>query len=142
MCICKIRVEKVRCTHVDETVAGSLRTNQRSTPRSTLSSQNTLPPIAFRAVRSEHPANLARRNADVAGGHVGVRANVLVELPHEGDAELADLVIGLALGVEIGATFAAAHVDCAYVSVWCSGKDAKIMVLVAKEGEARTTHGQ
>lgn len=37
---------------------------------------------------------------------------MFAELPHEGHAELADLVVRLALGVEVTATFAAAHVDC------------------------------
>lgn len=38
--------------------------------------------------------------------------NVLVELPHEGNAELANLIVRLALGVKVTATFATAHVDC------------------------------
>ena len=37
--------------------------------------------------------------------------DVLVKLPHEGNAELADLVVGLALGVEVGTTLATAHVE-------------------------------
>lgn len=42
----------------------------------------------------------------------GVRlTNVLIELPHEGNAKLADLVIRLALGVEVGTTLATAHVE-------------------------------
>ena len=38
--------------------------------------------------------------------------DVLVELPHESNAELADLVVGLALGVEVASSLATAHVDC------------------------------
>jgi hypothetical protein len=37
--------------------------------------------------------------------------NVLAELPHEGHAELADLVVGLALGVEVAASLATAHIE-------------------------------
>ena len=37
--------------------------------------------------------------------------DVLAELPHERNAELADLVIRLALGVEVGTTLATAHVQ-------------------------------
>ena len=37
--------------------------------------------------------------------------DVLVELPHEGNAELADLVVRLALGVEVAATLATTHVE-------------------------------
>jgi hypothetical protein len=36
---------------------------------------------------------------------------VLAELPHEGDAELADLVVRLALGVKVAATLGSAHVQ-------------------------------
>jgi hypothetical protein len=42
--------------------------------------------------------------------------NVLAELPHEGNAELADFVVGLALGVKVGTTLGTAHVHCAIVS--------------------------
>jgi hypothetical protein len=37
--------------------------------------------------------------------------DVLAELPHEGHAELADLVVGLALGVEVAAALGSAHVQ-------------------------------
>lgn len=37
--------------------------------------------------------------------------NVLVKLPHESNAELADLVVRLALGVKVGTTLATAHVE-------------------------------
>ena len=36
---------------------------------------------------------------------------MLVELPHEGNAELADLVVRLALRVEVGTTLATTHVE-------------------------------
>lgn len=42
---------------------------------------------------------------------VGVGANVLSELAHESTAEFPDLVVGLALGVEISAAFATTHVQ-------------------------------
>lgn len=46
-------------------------------------------------------------------GTLGARlTNVLAELPHERDAELADLVVRLALGVEVTAALATSHVDC------------------------------
>ena len=37
--------------------------------------------------------------------------DVLVKLPHEGNAELADLVVRLALGIKVGATLATTHVQ-------------------------------
>ena len=42
-------------------------------------------------------------------GHVGVGPDVAEELGHEGLAEAHDLVVALALGVEVGAALAAAH---------------------------------
>jgi hypothetical protein len=43
---------------------------------------------------------------------LGLRhTDVLVELPHEGNAELADLVVGLALGVEVASSLTTAHID-------------------------------
>lgn len=36
---------------------------------------------------------------------------MLVKLPHESNAELADLVVGLALGVKVGTTLATTHVE-------------------------------
>ena len=47
-------------------------------------------------------------HADVAGGHVGVRADVLIQLGHEALAEAHDLHVALALGVEVAAALAAA----------------------------------
>lgn len=45
-------------------------------------------------------------------GHEWSRlTNVLVELPHKGIAKLADLVVRLALGVEVATSLATAHVD-------------------------------
>ena len=37
---------------------------------------------------------------------------MLVELAHEGDTELADLVVGLALGIEVCAALTATHTHC------------------------------
>ena len=61
---------------------------------------------AREAVGGACPTEAVRRDA------LGmVLTNVLVELPHEGNAELADLVVGLALGVEVATSLATAHVD-------------------------------
>ena len=103
--------------YVDETVTSSLWADQTSTPRSTLASQDTLPFVALSAVGTEKVTNLATSNTNVTSRHIGISANVLVELPHEGNAELADLVVGLALGVEVGTTLATAHIDCDCISI-------------------------
>ena len=60
-------------------------------------------------VLAEQEADLTAAHADVAGGHVGVLADVAVELGHEGLAEAHDLAVALALGVEVRAALAAAH---------------------------------
>lgn len=95
------RTEAGEHTGSDETAA----------PGETLAGQDTLPAVAGLAVGAKHVANLATRDANVAGGHVGVGANVLGQLAHKGLAEAANLGVALALGVEVGTALAAAHVD-------------------------------
>ena len=58
---------------------------------------------------SEQVADLPGAHADVAGGHVGVGADVALQLGHEGLTETHDLVVALALGIKVGAALAAAH---------------------------------
>ena len=65
--------------------------------------------VADALVLAEHEADLAAAHADVAGGNVGVRADVAAELGHEALAEAHDLVVALALGIEVRAALAAAH---------------------------------
>lgn len=94
---------------VDETVAGGLGSDQAAAPGEALSGQDALPLVADLAVGAKHPADLAAGHTNVAGGHVGLGANVLAQLAHEGVAEAANLAVALALGVKVGATLAAAH---------------------------------
>ena len=65
--------------------------------------------VAHALVLAEHEADLTAAHADVAGGDVGELADVAAELGHEALAEAHDLVVGLALGVEVRAALAAAH---------------------------------
>lgn len=58
--------------------------------------------------------------------------NVLAELPHEGNAEPADLVVGLALGVEVASTLATAHVDCGQVSIRPSIEPTQVSLTASK----------
>ena len=60
-------------------------------------------------VLAEEIADLARADADVAGGDVGELADVLIELVHEALAEAHDLAVALALRIEVAAALAAAH---------------------------------
>ena len=64
--------------------------------------------VAQALVLAEEVADLPGAHADVAGGHVGVGADVLEQLRHEALAKAHDLGVGLALGVEVTAALAAA----------------------------------
>jgi hypothetical protein len=90
-----------RGTYVDETVSGGLGSDQRSTPASTLSGQDTLPLVLGSLICTKHVTNLSSSHTNVSSGDISVGANVLAQLAHEGNAELSDLIVGLALRVEI-----------------------------------------
>ncbi len=94
---------------VNQTIAGSLGADVATSPRETLPGEDADPLVAELFVLAEHVRDLAGTSADVARGDVGVGTNVPLELGHEGDTETADLAVRLALGVEVGATLAAAH---------------------------------
>lgn len=96
---------------VDETVAGGLGTDQRTTPATALAGEDTLPLVADLAVLAKEETDLTTGDTNVTGGDVGVGTDVLAQLGHEGHAEATDLVVGLALGVEVGTTLATTHVQ-------------------------------
>lgn len=58
--------------------------------------------------------------------------DVLVELPHEGNAELADLVVGFALGVKVASSLTTTHVQ--------AGKSILEDLLETQELEDRQVH--
>ena len=60
-------------------------------------------------VLAEQVADLPGADADVAGGDVGVFADVAVEFDHQRLAEAHDLAVGLALRVEVGPALRPAH---------------------------------
>lgn len=88
------------------------RSDQATTPVQALAGEDALELVLRGAVAAKHVPDLARAGADVTGGDVRVGADVALQLAHEGDAEAADLVVGLALGVKVGTTFATAHHHC------------------------------
>ena len=96
---------------VDDTVAGGLGADQTATPGATLAGEDTLPGVAHLAVLAEQEADLATGDTDITGGDVSVGTDVAGQLGHEGDTEATDLAVGLALGVEVGATLTTAHVQ-------------------------------
>ena len=96
---------------VDDTVAGGLGADERTTPAAALTGEDTFPLVADLLVLAEHEADLAAGDTDVTGGDVSVGTDVLAELGHEGDTEAADLIVGLALGVKVGTTLTTTHVE-------------------------------
>jgi hypothetical protein len=104
----------MRANYVDETVTSSLGTDQRTTPGSALTSEHALPPVAVIAVCTEEPSDLTARHTNITSRNVGIGTDVLAQLTHERNAELADLVVGLALGVEVGTTLTTTNVNCHY----------------------------
>src|SRR5664280_78043 len=90
-------------------VAGRLGTDQRAAPVEALAGEHADELVAHALVLAEHEADRTAAHADVAGGHVGELADVAAQLGHERLAELHDLEVALALGVEVRAILAAAH---------------------------------
>src|SRR5699024_8309370 len=79
----------------DHTVSGGLRPDQRPTPRDAFTGKHTgFKSIRNAAVLPEQVPDLAGSDADIAGGAVGIFANVAVQLGHERLAEPHDLTFG------------------------------------------------
>ena len=94
---------------VGQAVAGGLGTGERAAKGEALAGKDAGPLVGQALVLTEQVGNLAAANAQVTSGNVGVGADVAIELGHEGLAEVHDLVVGLALGVKVGAALTAAH---------------------------------
>ena len=94
---------------VDAAVTGRLRADERAAPVEGLAGEHARELIAQTLVLAEEVADLATAHTDVAGGHVGVRADVALQLRHEALAETHHLHVALTLGVEVGTALAAAH---------------------------------
>ena len=94
---------------VAQAVAGGLRARQGTAVGQALAGQHARKLIGQTLILAEHIADLTRADADVARGHVGIRADMLGQLGHKGLAETHNFHIALALGVEVRAAFAAAH---------------------------------
>ena len=99
-------------TDIDKAVASGFRPDQASSPGSALPGQHTFPKLRVGLVGTEQPANLTGRDSNIAGRDVDVGADVLAQLAHEGDAELADLIVGFAFGVEVGSSLSTSDIHC------------------------------
>src|SRR5690606_19483055 len=90
-------------------VAGGLGADLPAAPAEAFAGQDAgLVAVGDPLVLAEQVADLAPADAGVTGRDVGVLADVPVQLGHERLAEPHDLALGTALGVEVGAAFAAA----------------------------------
>src|SRR5690625_2687956 len=92
---------------VHEPVAGSLGPHLGPSPGEALAGENA----GFIAVRDalvlpEQVADLPFAHAGVAGGDIGVLADVAVKLGHERLAEPHYLTVGATLGIEVAASLA------------------------------------
>lgn len=94
---------------VDSAISGGLWPDEGTAPLDVLTSEDPCELVPEALVLPKQVADLASADTNVASRNVGVSADVPLELGHEGLAEAHDLVVGLALGVEVGATLATAH---------------------------------
>lgn len=94
---------------VDAAEAGRLRADQAAAIAQALAGQHRGELVGQALVLAEQVADLTRADADVAGRHVQVGADVAVQLAHERLAETHHLGVALALRIEVGAALAAAH---------------------------------
>ena len=94
---------------VAQAVAGGLGAGQRAAVGDALAGQHAGELVAQPLVLAVHEADLPAAHADVTGGHVGVGADVALQLGHKALAEPHDLPVALAVGVKVRAALAAAH---------------------------------
>src|SRR5699024_10711067 len=93
---------------VAQAVARGLRPGQAAAVGQALAGESPGELVAQALVLAEEVADLPAPHADVPGGDVGVRADVLGQLRHEALAEAHDLRVAAALGVEVRPALAAA----------------------------------
>lgn len=98
-------------TYVDETVTSGLGSDQGTTPAATLTSQYSLPLVLLGTVGTKEPSNLTTRNTNVTSWDISIGTNVSVQLAHESHTELSDLIVRLALRVEVRTTLTTTNVD-------------------------------
>ena len=90
-------------------VARCLCSRERAAEREPLAREHALVLPGNSLVLTEHIADFAPADPDIARGNIGVRAYDAVERGHEALAEAHYLHLALALGVEVRAAFAAAN---------------------------------
>ena len=93
----------------DRTVACSLCSHLGSTEFETLTCKNSHEAIRHSFVLTKHVANFPPADADISCWNVCVGTNMPYKFRHKGLAKTHDLIIRFSFGIEIGATFTAAH---------------------------------
>ncbi len=94
---------------IDGAVAGGLGTHQAAAEGQALAGEDAGGLVRQLLHHAGHEADLAAAHADIAGRHIGVRAEMAIQLGHQRLAEAHHLAVRLALGIEIGTALAAAH---------------------------------
>ena len=93
---------------VQKTVASGLSSGQAAAVGQTLTGEDTFINAPDALILAVHEADFPGAHADIASGHVGIRADVLIQLSNQALAEGHDFPVGFALGVKVGAALAAA----------------------------------
>ena len=94
---------------VHRAVAGGLRADPGAAPTQPLPGEHPGELVGDALVLAEQETDLPAADADVAGGHIGLRAEVPGQLGHERLAEPHDLAVALSLRVEVRPALAAAE---------------------------------
>jgi hypothetical protein len=90
-------------------VARGLGPDQAAAPVEALAGEHTGELIPQLFVHAEQISDLPAAHTDIAGGDIGVLADVPEEFAHEALAEPHDFKIGFALGIKVRPPFAPAH---------------------------------
>ena len=99
---------KHRFQQIHQAVARRLLAAKRSAPGDGLAGQHALIAPGQALVLPKEVTDLPGACADIARRHVGVRADVAVQLRHHALAKAHDLAVAFAFGVKIAAALAAA----------------------------------
>ena len=101
-------MNEVQCT-----ISRSFRTQNTSAPFQTLTGERSTVELAGQfLIHAKQIANLATAHTDVAGRHIHIRTDYLIQLAHESLAEAHDFGIALAAWREVTAALATAHRQC------------------------------
>src|SRR5690606_1313612 len=94
------------------TITGGFWTDQTSTKADTLTGKSARDLIAQLTVHAVHVADFPTANANITSRNVKIRADMAPEFCHESLAEAHDLIVALALRVEVRTTFTTAQWQC------------------------------